>query len=64
MNDSKSQYSGHIMYLTQDKNNFLYQILSYLASLMKLMLSKDFNFVLTGNFESNRKENMKFTVSL
>lgn len=54
MDDSKSQYSGHIMYLTQDKNNFLYQILNYLASLMKLMLNKDFKFVLTENFESNR----------
>ena len=52
----KSPYSGRVMCLTRDTSNTLLSALNGIVSLLKLLLNKDFNYVLPGTFQSDRLE--------
>ena len=65
MDVSKSRYSGRVMCLTADTSKALHLMLLGLVSLIILLLTKGFSYVLPGNFQSDRlKENLEFIDNL
>ena len=65
MDASKSQHIGRVMCLTQDSGNALHVTLNEILCLIKLLLNRDFGYVLLGNFKMiDWKENSELTVSL
>ena len=61
MNVLGATYNAHVICLTSDISNTLNVTLAGLVSLMKLLLSHGFSYVLAGNFRSDRvEENLEF----
>ena len=56
MDTTKSQYNKGVMCLTADTRNALFTTLTGISVLIKLLLSKGFNYVLPGTFQSDRLE--------
>ena len=56
MDTSESPYSGRVMCLTQDASNALHLTLNGIVSFIKLLLNKEFNYVLPGSFQRDRLE--------
>ena len=56
MDTSKSQYNKRVRCFIVDTSNALFIALTGISGLIKLLLSKGFNYVLPGTFQSDRLE--------